>query len=209
MSPRVSNTFILFQSPLPALRPYPCHLLQFPKPENEKVDSKGPSFPVLTSSTSVILLWYSFILAGSLGHWLDHQTNSIRTLGNICTFVFQSHFDCFQPRLDGNCKNWNMQAEMVNGSIFPFLCNPEQLGGKLCLRTVLISTKGQRTTASSHCTSKTHYLLCFQTLSVLISPPSPWSWWTNSTHPKSRERHQRRENQLRCLWRFQRSLWTK
>lgn len=30
---------------------------------------------------------------------------------------------------------------MVNGSIFPFLCNPEQLGGKICLRTVLISQK--------------------------------------------------------------------
>lgn len=35
MSQRVLSTLVLFWSSLPALRPYPCHLLQFSKQKSE------------------------------------------------------------------------------------------------------------------------------------------------------------------------------
>ena len=36
------------------------------------------------------------------------------------------------------------------------------------------------------------FSFCRQTRSGPISPLSPWSWWTSSTHPKSRGHRQRR-----------------
>lgn len=79
---------------LPTLRPCPCHLLQLLNQKmREEVDSKGPFSLVHASYTFVSLLWCSFSLASLLELWLDHHTDSIMTLGNICQFFFPTYFD--------------------------------------------------------------------------------------------------------------------